>query len=156
MLRLGMGRATRRWVTICLNDAALSLSDAEIRAELASWVPPSDVWLPGAVNGRLAPQHPYALFAFAPESMAERAQRARRCRLVEQVLLDPVEDRELRRSLGRVGRVHRGVLVRVEGGALAGVEGRVVRALRNAILIRVSLRSGDRSVWVPRSGVALL
>lgn len=142
--------AAKRWVTVCLHDAALHLTEADLRAELARWVPGRSFFLPGCERGKLSAAHPYALFAFIPDTYAAQARAMRRSRLVEQVLLDPIPDKELQRSLRRVGGAKVGDLVKVIDGPLSGVEGAVVRALRHGLQLRVSLRSGDRKVWVRR------
>jgi hypothetical protein len=143
-----MSRARRWWTTLCLHEHALHVSEVELRADLGRWLPRVTVWLPGAERGRLSPVHPYALFAFVPAGCNVAA--VRRCRFVEQVIAEPVPDGELRRSLQRVGHIRVGAMVRVVEGAMAGAEGCVVRALRQALLLRIALVSGDRTVWVRR------
>lgn len=137
------------WMTVCLHETALNLSEDELRVELSRWLP-CKLWLPGVERGRLAPSHPYALFVFVPAEYHPHVMACRRSRLVEQVIVEPVKDGELRRSLTRVGQVKPGAMVRVHEGALTGVEGKVVRSGKHSLLIRITLRSGDRTVWVRR------
>lgn len=141
--------AAKRWVTLCLSESALHLSEEDLRADLARWVP-GRVWLPGAERGRISSAHPYALFAFVPEVHSAAAWAARRSRYVERVLRDPVLDRDLQRSMRRVGLVKIGQRVRVVEGEMAGVEGEVVQALTHSVQILITLRSGNRRVWVKK------